>query len=65
MYPVSSGCPEGADFLKKLLCLAGSTDDERILRFLELAGLVSAGRDPEARAHLVALTTRAGPVELV
>lgn len=35
------------------------------MRFLELAGLVSVGRDPETRAHLVALRTSAGPAEPV
>lgn len=34
------------------------------MRFLELAGLVSEGRDPEVQAHLGALTTGAGPAEL-
>lgn len=33
------------------------------MRFLELAGLVSAGRDPEVQAHLVAPTASAGPAE--
>lgn len=28
------------------------------MRFLELAGLVSEGMDPEVQAHLVALTTQ-------
>ena len=32
------------------------------MRFLELAGLVSEGMDPEVQAHLVASTTVAGPV---
>ncbi|KAK2504086.1 hypothetical protein MC885_002851 [Smutsia gigantea] len=37
IYPDSEGWTSG----RKLLCLAGATDDERIMRFLELAGLSS------------------------
>lgn len=33
------------------------------MRFLELAGLVSEGRDLETQAHLGAQTTGAGPTE--